>query len=200
MPVFRQCGTGGNPANGQHSPPLGTGACLPARPNVGQVAELGPQSEGLAELTVVPGNPDTSADEADVALDLGLSDVQNVTGGGDYVPSASGADVTLIARLRLTDLANCSPLGCTGPYGRTAGTTTDLDFPVAIDCASTSDPSVGSNCDITTSVDAIQPGAISEGRQTVMQVFRLRLNDSGANTVRGDGDDRIFSTQGVYVP
>ena len=53
---------------------------------------------------------------------------------------------------------------------------------------------------MNTSADAVQPGAIKEGQQTSAQAFRLRLNDSGANGVRGDSDDRIFSTQGVYVP
>jgi hypothetical protein len=34
----------------------------------------------------------------------------------------------------------------------------------------------------------------------VLQVFRLRLNDSGANGVRSDGDDRLFATEGVFSP
>jgi hypothetical protein len=34
----------------------------------------------------------------------------------------------------------------------------------------------------------------------VIQSFRVRIDDSGANGVRGDSDDRIFATQGVFVP
>jgi len=119
---------------------------------------------------------------------------------GDYNPNASGPDLTLTARLRLTDTANCSGSTCSGPYQRTAATTTDLDFPVPVDCASTSDPGIGASCVLNSSVDAVQPGAIVEARQTVAQVFRLRLNDSGVDAVRGTTDDRIFSTQGFYVP
>jgi Tol biopolymer transport system component len=199
VPTFLQCGTGANPANGQHSPPLGTRACLPPKPG-SNVAIFGPQAVGTSVLTVVPGDPATITDEADVSITANLTDVQNKTGGGDYNPNASGPDLTLTARLRLTDLANCSPSGCTGPYQRTAATTTDLDFPVAVDCSSTADPSAGSTCALTTSADAAQPGAIVEARQTVAQAFRMRLNDSGVNGVRGDSDDRIFSTQGIYVP
>jgi hypothetical protein len=33
-----------------------------------------------------------------------------------------------------------------------------------------------------------------------LQVFRLRLNDSGPNGVRGDSDDRLFATEGIYIP
>jgi hypothetical protein len=199
VPTFLQCGTGSNPANGQHSPPLAQRACLPAKPG-SNVAIFGPQAIGTGVLTVAPGNPDTSADEADVSIAANLTDIQNKTGGGDYNPNPSGPDLTLSARLRLTDTANCSGSTCSGPYQRNAATTTDLDFPVAVDCSATPDPSVGSTCAVTTSADAVQPGAIGETRQTVAQAFRLRLNDSGVNTIRGDSDDRIFSTQGIYVP
>jgi hypothetical protein len=34
----------------------------------------------------------------------------------------------------------------------------------------------------------------------VLQVFRLRLNDSGSNGIRGDSDDRLFATEGIYIP
>ena len=44
------------------------------------------------------------------------------------------------------------------------------------------------------------PGSVKEGKRTVLQSFRIRLNDAGANGIRGDSDDRIFSTQGIYVP
>ena len=39
-----------------------------------------------------------------------------------------------------------------------------------------------------------------EGTQTVVQVFRVRLRDSGANGVRNDSDDKGFAMQGYYVP
>ena len=34
----------------------------------------------------------------------------------------------------------------------------------------------------------------------VLQAFRLRLNDSGANDAPGDADDRAFAQQGIYIP
>jgi hypothetical protein len=33
----------------------------------------------------------------------------------------------------------------------------------------------------------------------VIQTFRARLLDSGANTTPGDTDDREFASQGVFV-
>jgi hypothetical protein len=34
----------------------------------------------------------------------------------------------------------------------------------------------------------------------VLQVFRLRLNDSGLNGIFGDSDDRNYAMQGLFVP
>jgi hypothetical protein len=34
----------------------------------------------------------------------------------------------------------------------------------------------------------------------LVQVFRLRLNDSGPNGIRNDSDDMLFAQQGVFVP
>src|SRR6185437_8163375 len=105
VPTFRPCGTGANPTNGQHSPPLGTQACLPPTPG-SNVARVGSTSVGTASFTVVPGDSDaTNGDQANVTLSTSLSDVKT-PGGADYVPNASGPDLTEITRLRLTDKAN----------------------------------------------------------------------------------------------
>ena len=34
----------------------------------------------------------------------------------------------------------------------------------------------------------------------LIQVFGLRVYDSGANGTRGDSDDKIFAGQGIYIP
>jgi hypothetical protein len=121
------------------------------------------------------------------------SDVQTPS-GSDYDPSPSGTpDLTEVARFRITDRANCSGSGCSGPYDQPA-TATDVDFgPVPIECApsgSAASPP-GSDCNITTSANSVTPGAIAPGRQTVVQVFRIRVNDAG---------DTIFQQQGIYAP
>jgi hypothetical protein len=191
VPVFRQCGTGANPTDGQHSPPLGTAACLP--PQAQGVAHFGPQGKGTAWVSVIYGDTNAlNGDQADATLRFDLSDIQTA-GGADYNPNPSGSDGTLVTRLRFTDRAN-------GPSGTNAGTATDLDFPVPFNCTPTSDPSLGSTCALDTSADAVNPGAIKENNATVLQVFRMRLNDSGPNGVRGDSDDRLFATEGIYIP
>ena len=191
VPTFRPCGTGANPTNGQHSPPLGTQSCVPATPG-SNVARVGASSQKSASFTVVPGDSDPiNGDQANVNIAASLSDVKT-TGGTDYVPNASGPDLTEITRVRLTDKAN--------NYGGASGTATEYDFRVPLDCAATSDPSVGSICSTSTSTDSLLPGFVTEQRQTVAQAFRVRVDDAGANGTTGDSDDRIFATQGIFVP
>jgi hypothetical protein len=69
---------------------------------------------------------------------------------------------------------------------------------VPFNCTPTSDPAMGSMCALDTSADAVNPGAIKENKATVLQVFRLRLNDSGPNGVRSDSDDRLFATGDLH--
>jgi hypothetical protein len=192
VPVFAQCGTAGRPANGGHAAPLSTGACEPPLP--AGVARVGTGSTGIAQLAVVPGNLVTAADEADVFIHAAVDDVRSGSPSGlDYDPNPSGADLSLIERLRITDSAS-------GPSGSDAATASDLDFVAPVDCVSTADPAIGSDCFAGTSADAILPDAIKEGKRMVVQVFRLRLADAGPDGARGNGDDRLFEQQGLYIP
>jgi hypothetical protein len=158
------------------------------------VAHVGAQAIGSARFTTVPGDPTTPADDADVAIAAGLTDVRSGSPtGADYDPNTSGPDLTLIARLRITDLAN-------GPGGTDAGTAAEVDFAVPVDCEPTTDPAKGSACDADTTADAVMPGFVKEGKNAVLQVFRVRVNDSGSNGLRGDSDDMLFQQQGIFLP
>jgi hypothetical protein len=192
VPAFKQCGTSGNTANSSHSPPLATSSCNPPSPT-SSVARVGTQAQGSARLDVTPGDLSTAADEADVAIQSSFTDVRSGSPtGSDYNPNAGGPDLTLLSRFRITDYAN-------GAGANEAGTTSDLDFQVPVDCTDTA-AAVGATCAVNTTADAVMPGTIQEGRRTVIEVFRLRLNDSGANGTRGDSDDKLFAQQGEYLP
>ena len=67
-------------AAARHSPP----ACRPSRARTWPTSA--PRRSARASSTVVPGNPDTTADEADVSIQANLTDI-GATGGGDYNPS-----------------------------------------------------------------------------------------------------------------
>jgi hypothetical protein len=192
VPVFRQCGTGANPANGEHSAPLSVHSC--GTPAATGTAHFGAQGSGSARISALPGDPSTGADESDVSFNINLSDIRGGSPtGADYNPNPSGPDLTLGVRWRLTDNSN-------GPNSTDAATATDLEFKVPADCIGTSDPTVGSGCGTITSADAVVPGSIQESKGMVIQTFRFRVSDSGPDGVRGNGDDALFAQQGIYVP
>jgi hypothetical protein len=190
VPLFIQCGTPANPTNASHATPLAVGSCDP--PKRSSEAHFGAQAAGFAQLAVIYGdtNP-ANGDQADVTVRSSLSDVQTAA-GADYDPNPGGADATLATRLRFTDRAN-------GASGTDPGTAGEFDFLVPVDCTATA-ASVGSTCALDTTADAVTAGIIKENKATVIQTFRFRLNDSGANGIRGDGDDKQFAMQGVFVP
>jgi Tol biopolymer transport system component len=199
VPVFRQCGTGANPANTTHGAPDIPGgtnpdsSCTPAV-RTSSISAVGIQAQGSATLTVVPGNLATPADEADDTIDVTFTDIRAGSAtGSDYDPNPSGADMTLTARVRITDLLN-------GTSETSPGTVTDLDLAAPVDCAGTASPAVGATCTANTSADAVIPGIVKEGKSAVVQIFRLRLIDSGPDGVRGNSDDRLFATQGLFNP
>ena len=191
VPAFRQCGTGGNPSNSKHAPSLAVDSCNPPRPG-SVLAAFGAASWGSASLTTIAGDGDlTNGNQANFGIGTNLADIQAVA-GGDYDPNPAGADLTTVIRLRITDKAN--------GYGGLPATATEYDLRVPVNCAPTADPSLGSTCSAGTSANALFPGFIWEQRQTVVQAFRVRVDDAGNNGLPGDSDDRIFATQGVFVP
>jgi Tol biopolymer transport system component len=190
VPAFKPCGTGGNPSNAKHAPPLATSSCNPPKPSV--LAAVGVSSQSSAQMSVTPGDTDpTNGNQANVSISASLTDIQ-ATSGGDYNPNASGPDLTAVTRLRLTDKAN--------GYGGLPATATEYDLRVPIACSPTADPTLGSTCSASTTANALYSRFIVEQRQTIVQAFRTRVDDAGANGVPGDSDDRIFATQGVFVP
>jgi hypothetical protein len=198
VPNFRQtisasqCTARGG-LNSTHGAPLSLSSCQPPAYAPGTSAKQGPSSVASADYTVLPGNSATPADEADVTIALAATDIRDRTTAGDYLPNPAGADVTLVAKLRISDTYNGSSLD-------DPATVADLDFRVPVGCTGTASGSVGATCNLTTSADAVTPGSILEQNSMVLQTFRARLNDSGANGSPGDGDDRAFAQQGIYVP
>jgi hypothetical protein len=206
VPAYRQtisasqCVSRGGTVS-SHGAPLALTSCNPPGVTPGAKAFLGRASVGNASYTVLPGNLSTVADEADVTFSISLSDVRlNNATGVDYDPNPSGADGTLLAKTRFTDYYNTSAGQLCAPTTSCPATTTDSDFPIPMTCVATADPSVGANCTGSESADAAIPGVINEYKATVMEMFRTRVNDAGANGIRNDADDRLFAQQGLYIP
>jgi hypothetical protein len=188
-----QCQARGGTSS-SHGPPLSFTSCNPPTFVPGTIGWVGDQSRGSATVVAVPGDTGTPANDADLVFYGQTTDIRaGGSAGADYAPSPTGPDMTLVTKLRISDSYN-------GASQTDTATVADFDFAVPVDCVPTPDPAVGSTCATDTTANALNPGAVREGKAASYQVFRVRLNDSGSNGVRGDGDDRIVEQQGIYIP
>ena len=135
-----------------------------------------------------------------MSISVADSDIRTPA-GADYDPNgAAGGDLTATFRFRATDRHSCQPMGsCTTNY-TAAATATDADYAsglppasISIDCVPNGSASAapGSDCNATTSANALTPGFIASGRVTVLQLFRVRVEDSAG---------AAFQQQGIFVP
>jgi hypothetical protein len=194
VPAASQCTS----PNTTHGAPLAFGSCAPGTLASQYLTTGTPDANGLGAqmnaymiLSVVPGNPSTTADEADVQIRARINDVFTKT-LADYTG-------TLNAKipLRIIDKDNTPAPG--GP-----GAATTVAFPFSFQIPCTPDPAVnvGSDCSIATTADTLMPGAVKETRRTIWHsVGPVKVDDGGSD---GDGsttaDNTLFATQGVFVP
>jgi hypothetical protein len=60
---------------------------------------------------------------------------------------------------------------------------------------------VGSNCNLTTSADAVTANSVLEGNRTVWGLGQVKVYDGGADSDADTaGDNTLFAVQGFYAP
>ena len=59
---------------------------------------------------------------------------------------------------------------------------------------------MGSTCAVSTSLEAIVPGAVKEGKRAVWQMGQIQVYDGGADGNPATGPNTLFARQGVFVP
>jgi TolB protein len=214
VPAYTECA---NP-NTTHGAPLSYSSCTQhtfQRPD-GTMSQTSPNLSmgspdangaaanfvGFVRLDVHPGNPATPADEADVVVRVGATDIRctpapqpavcgnlNSASGSDYVGELQGR-----LELRVTDRDNAPSAGGSGP-----GTMTDTTLPFTVPCAGTSDQSQGGACSTTTSADALMPGVVKEGQRAIWQIGQVQVYDGGPDGDAETPDNSLLLVQGVYV-
>src|SRR5204863_9069471 len=90
---------------------------------------------------VVPG---------DLAITATITDIRKKSDLSDYT-----GELSLSPGLRITDKNNTPNPGGPGP-----GTVQDTTLPVTIPCAATTDTTIGSSCNLSTTVNSVYPGAV----------------------------------------
>jgi hypothetical protein len=191
VPAYDRCAA----PNREHGPPLAHPSCNPPVQSSGQLTVGSPDANqraassiGSARLRVVAGNPATSADEANVAFTVSITDVRLKSDLSDYT-----GELELAAVLRITDKLN-------GTAPVDGGTTADLPFPVTVPCVASANTAVGSTCAVNTTADAVLPGVVAEGKRTIWQLAAVRVNDGGPDGLAATPGNTLFATQGLFVP
>ncbi len=194
VPAYNQCAS----PNRTHGPPLAFPACSPPVQSSGSLTVGTPDangrvanSSGALTLSTVPGNPATPADEADIGVAFSFTDVRRKSDLADYTGGIQGS-----LPLRITDRWNAVSAG----GGNTAATVVDIPFPVGAGCAATADPGIGATCAVSTSFEAMVPGAVKEGVRSIWAFGQFVVSDGGPDGNTGTTPNTVFARQGVFVP
>jgi hypothetical protein len=199
--AYDQCtGTG----NRTHGPPWVFPSCNPP-PKSSTVLTVGTNdangfnanANNSIRWRSVTGNVATEANEADVQAIIKITDVRNNNPTGtDYI-----GRLGIRVDLKITDQRNA-------PEMPEAGTTSTFPLQFSTQCISTAITTIGASCNATTSLNALMPGAAVERRRAVWQLGQTTVRDAGANGTGyavcpptcGDGDEKTFLRQGIFVP
>ena len=139
-------------------------------------------------MRAVPGDPNTTPDEADVRIELSITDVRKLSDLSDYT-----GELDAEPGIRLTDSLN-------GPQQTESGTVSDFSLGFAVPCAGTSSSTVGSTCSVTTTADALKSGMVKERARTVWALGKVFVDDGGPDGVASTPGNTHFAAQGIYVP
>ena len=165
-----------------HGPPLAFGSCANPQKSSSQLtvgtgdANGKPAlNEGYITLAVQAGAPG-GLDDSDVMLDFFLDDVFT-NALADYT-----GNVRAHLSLQITDRLNTP-----APGGVSSATSVAIPVDMSGPCVAVPDPNEGSACTTSTSVDALIPGAVPEGRRAIWQLGAVQVYDAADTCSRRRG-------------
>jgi Arylsulfotransferase (ASST) len=190
VPAFNQCAS----PDRTHGAPLAFDSC--SSPSTSSLLTIGTpdangqsaNSVGYVAYNAILGDPSTAADEADMKVKVGLSDVRRKSDLSDYT-----GELQARGSIRITDRLN-------GTNEDEAATMQDTELPVTVPCVGTDATSVGATCTVVTTFDAILPGTVVEGKRATWQIGPAQVFDGGTSETAGASDAQLFEDQGVFVP
>jgi spore coat protein A, manganese oxidase len=192
VPAYQPCAS----PNSTHGGPLAFGSCNPPVQESNHLTVgtpdangTGANSAGSVTLNAVLGDAGTPADEADVRVNVAVSDVRRKADLADYTGE-------LLTRLpvRITDRYSGNSLS-------EAATASDAAIDVPVPCSATTSTTVGANCTASTTLDALLPGSVREEVRSIWQLEDIRVFDGGSDGLADtEVDNTLFARQGVFVP
>jgi hypothetical protein len=193
VPVYEQCAS----ANTTHGAPFAFVSCNPPVPASDYLTVGTPDANGAAansvgslKLKVRPGDPSTTADEADISIGFSLSDVRKQSDLSDYA-----GELLVATTFRITDKLN-------GASQTLPGTLADMPLSTSLPCVATADTTVGGACTLNTTLDGLLPGAVTEGKRSIFKTIGdVQVYDGGADADADTASDNtLFAGSGLFVP
>jgi hypothetical protein len=182
VPAFNQCLS----PNRTHGAPLASGSCNPPVQSSTQLTVGAPDANGAAANSI--GSVLYQALASDVRLTASITDVRLKAGLADYT-----GQLQVDQTVRITDRLN-------GPATDEPATVTDTNFPVTVPCSTTADTAVGSTCSVTTTFNAVRPGAVVSGVRSIWAFGDVKVFDGGSDGLASTAPNTLFERQGVFVP
>ena len=205
VPAYSECTS----PNRTHGPPLAHPSCNPPTQRSSVLTVGSPDANGLAALSAsyvrfkARGLP-SAPEDSDMEVRLFVSDVHcrvaNAACPGGALSDYVGP-VLMRATMQVTDRLN-------GPATNESATVQPFELEVPVNCVAVSG-NEGSLCSMTTTVEALYPGAILDSKRAVWEHGAATVVDPGPNgtgfgagcpATCGDGDEGVFLRQGIYVP
>jgi hypothetical protein len=199
VPAYNACGTG----NRTHGPPLSSPSCNPPVKSssvltIGTLDANGFTANSISSVRfdAIVGNGGNTVDDADVRVAVSMTDIRNSPSGTDYT-----GRVLLRVPLQITDRNNAAETP-------EPATTQTLPLQLPVDCTTTIDTSIGATCSVSTTLDAVLPGTVSEGMRSIWELGQAEVRDAGPNGTGyascpptcGDGDESAFMHEGIFTP
>jgi hypothetical protein len=69
-----------------------------------------------------------------------------------------------------------------------------------VPCTATVSMSIGSTCTLSTTLDALSPSTVLDGKRAVWQVSQVELLDGGSDGEASTTPNSRFLVQGIFVP
>ena len=191
--------------NSTHGAPLAFPSCNPPKQTSQWLTAGTPDANTAPAQFIGHVRLISNSSPADIYIDSNITDVRclpatsasvctpvNSLDGPDYV-----GQLQIQIGLRVTDHF--------GSPGTTPTTMADIIFPVNVNCAATA-ATIGSTCNVVTSMNALVPGSAPGAKRTVYQIPQrtgkggITVWDGGQNGVAGASDATLYAEPGVFLP
>jgi hypothetical protein len=204
VPAYAVCAA----PNRTHGPPLSFASCNPptqtsAQATVGTPDAFGGAANSTSFLLLRVIVDPLCCDNNDVLINVGLNDVRCVPAGArcgtanDPGPADYSGEIRFWFPFRLTDHFNATAPG----GGSDTATVQDFTIENSWACVQSGSTSIGSTCNLFTSLQATIPSSVETGKRQVWELAAVRIYDGGAD---GDGDtaadNTVFARPGIFVP